>query len=254
MSGSYSIQQTTLDYQAWIFPPPLPEIPNSSPNVIFLNPQPATAAQYETIYTTIDGWWRVPDPLPTIPPFAALDIGAGATFTIFHPVWQNIVLQAWVPPDPLPTFPVQYGRQRFTPGGLPIPAPTPAGSVFPPHNVLANGAVPVYTLFNSLTGGAVPRAGTANTVTQGGEAVAAAIGPINGGFITNGDATSQNVSSESINIDMTAPPLAGDVNGYGTTLTLAASTTWTIPGPLAAGVTVWVNAATSGHRFTCVVW
>jgi hypothetical protein len=121
--------------------------------------------------------------------------------------------------------------------------------------VAPNGAIPVYVTTNSATNGAVPRAGLANTIAIGGNAIVVAIGPCNGGYVTNPlNAAAQGiVTAEDINVDMTAAPPAGDSYGYGTTVAIPAGQTFTIP-MLAPGVQVWVNAVTSGHRLSVVVW
>lgn len=258
MSGTVSQfvqQQVPTNFAAWLPPLQMPEVPNGPPNFISQNVIQFSQVLQRSQAAVVDAWWRIPDPPPTLPPLDALNIGAGATFTIFHPVWlQDVVLPAWTPPDPPPTYPKWYGK-TFTPPAPPgPPAPTAQNLAVPPHNVALNGAAPVYLTTNSATLGAVPRAGAASVVVNGGAAVVAIVGPVNGGFIINGDATAQNVTAEALSVDMTAPPLAGDAYAFGTTFAVATSSTWNLPAALAPGAQVWVNAVTSGHRFTVVVW
>jgi hypothetical protein len=249
---------SVVAYQAWLPAATLPTLPvHSAPNA-GAGAGPLTDVNAPKAFNAVlDAWWHITNPMPTIPAFDALNTGLGPTFTVFHSaqVVNNAILASWIPPDPLPTIPVQFGK-RFTAPAPPGPTPSPSSAATPPHGVAPNGAVPVYLTTNGSVNGAVPRAGAANTVTQGGQAVVAIVGPVNGGFIYNPpDATAQNImTAENINVDMTTPPLAGDASGYGTTSVIATGQTFTVPSPLAPGVQVWINAATSGHRFTCVVW
>ena len=241
MSGSVyasqaAQQQVATNYAAWM--PPQGIVggmaaagsqwpPNAfqfgTPAPIYFN----TAKWFETVYNQ----WILPDPLPTIPALDALNTGAGATFNIFPlPKSLPTILASWIPPDPLPTLPVQFGKLATSSGPPQPPSPTPGNSVSPPHNVAANGAIPVYVTTNSAFNGAVPAAGTANTIVNGGVAIVAAIGPLNGGYITNPlNTAAQGVTAEDINVDMTGPPLAGDAFGFGTTVTIPAGSTFTIP-------------------------
>lgn len=199
--------------------------------------------------------WAPPVPMPQTSPPDATSGGLGPSFSIFHPVWQNVVLASWIPPDPLPTVPILL--RRVTPGAVPtppIPKPPAGNSAYPPRNITQFGATPVYVVAPTVTGGITPKTATANTVVTGNVPVVAIVGPVNGGYIINGNAANQGVSAESINVDMTGPCLAGDGNAFGTTQAVQTSTTFTLPGPLAPGVQVWVNAATSGHRFSVIVW
>lgn len=267
MSGSVyasqAAQQQIANFAAWMPPQGLVGASAAAgsqwpPNAFqFGTPNPLGYSVSPNWFETVYNQWILPDPLPTIPAPDALNIGAGATFTIFHAtpvIIQSTVLPLWIPPDPQPTIPIQIGK-HVTASGPPIPpAPVPGNAVNPPHNVAANGAIPVYVTTNSKYNGAVPAAGTANTIVNGGVAIIAAVGPLNGGYITNPlNAAAQGVTAEDINIDMTGPPLAGDAFGFGTTVTIPAGSTFTIPA-IAAGVNVWVNAVTAGHRITVVVW
>ncbi len=258
-TGYNPASQIATNFQAWTAPPPLPAGDLSfgsqwAPNAPYGAAQ--TFGKPLTPLLNILAAWVPPDPLPTV--LFSGDVtalGAGATFSIFHPTWQHTVLASWVPPDPIPTLPITFGK-RFTASGLPVqPPPTPSNLAAPPHNVAANGAVPVYITTNSATLGAVPRAGTNNTITVAGQAILAVTGPINGGFIYNPpNAASQGINTaEDINLDMTGPPVAGDAAGYGTTCAIIAGQTFNLP-PLAPGVQVWVNAVTVAHKITVVVW
>ena len=252
-------QQVAANFQAWL--PPVATIPAGdqsggsqwAPYFLYGGAQVFGRSHARSLQTVYNIWWTPADPQPTLPKVSLVQ-GAGASFSIFHPTWQVTVLASWIDPDPLPTLPIQR-RKIFTPGILPVPAPTPANAVSPPHNVAANGAIPVFITTNSASLGAVPKAGTANTVVNAGVAIVAVIGPISGGFIYNPpNAASQGIqTAEDINLDMTGPPLAGDTYGYGTTTTLTAGQTFTLPA-LAPGVQVWINAVTAGHRITAVTW
>jgi hypothetical protein len=96
-----------------------------------------------------------------------------------------------------------------------------------------------------------PTPGLASVVTAGGTPVNA-IGPMpNGGFITNpASASDQGLgAAENLYID---PVGAAGLNGNGTTFVLAPGQTWTvIPGQ---STPTSVNAASSGHKFSVVVW
>ena len=52
---------------------------------------------------------------------------------------------------------------------------------------------------------------------------------------------------------MVGTPGSTDATANGTTIVLAAGTSFTLPA-LATGVTVKANAATSGHKFTAIDW
>jgi len=252
-------QQIAANFQAWL--PPVSTVPAADqsggsqwqPNFLYGGAQIFGRSHARSLQTVYNIWWTPTDPQPTLPKVSLVQ-GAGASFSIFHPVWQNVVVASWIPPDPLPTIPIQFGK-RFTPGVLPVPAPTPANAVSPPHNVAANGAIPVFLTTNSSVLGAVPKAGTSSTIVNAGVAIVAAVGPINGGFIYNPpNAASQGIqTAENINLDMTGPPLSGDANGNGTTVTLTSGQTFTLP-TLGPGVQIWVNAVTAGHKLTVVVW
>lgn len=83
-------------------------------------------------------------------------------------------------------------------------------------------------------------------------------GPINGGYVVNPpDATSQGIATaEPICLDPTSPSGSVPVPGAscnGTATEVQAGQPFTLP-PLASGIAVKVNAATSAHKITVVKW
>jgi hypothetical protein len=96
-----------------------------------------------------------------------------------------------------------------------------------------------------------PRACDVTTVTTGGTAVTAFSGPSNGYAITNplslGDEGIAAAEPLQVNPVTTATAAAN-----GTTQALAPGATFT--GPTSSTLGASVNAATSGHKFTCVRW
>ena len=122
---------------------------------------------------------------------------------------------------------------------------------YPNTQGAAAGAIPVWN-----TGSLVPVAGLATAVATGGTAVTAVSGPINGGYIINPpNLAGQGIgAAEALYIDMVGTPGSTDAANNGTTSSLPATGgTFTLP-PLATGVNVKVNAATTGHKFTVVTW
>lgn len=123
------------------------------------------------------------------------------------------------------------------------------------HNPEA--AIPVYVTGPPVpgAGGFTPAAGASSTIAVGGTAVTIAEGPINGGWITNPpDLVAQAIAAaENLYVDMVAVPGSTDATANGTTTLLVPGQSYSIP-PLADGVLVRANAATSGHRLTVVVW
>lgn len=96
-----------------------------------------------------------------------------------------------------------------------------------------------------------PRAGVNSVVAAGGTAVIAANGGINGGYITNpASATDQGISvAENLIVDPVATP---GLFGNGTSISLFPGQSFSlIPGTT---LSTWVNAETSGHQFTVVVF
>jgi len=100
-----------------------------------------------------------------------------------------------------------------------------------------------------------PTAATAAVIVTGGTAVTLITGPINGGYVTNPiNASAQGISAaENAYIDMVSTPGSTDSTANGTTILLEPGQNFVFPA-LATGVIVKANAATSGHKFTVVVW
>lgn len=101
-----------------------------------------------------------------------------------------------------------------------------------------------------------PAAGTASIVAVGGTAVIAITGPVRGGYIANPlTAADQGIGgAEAIIVDPVNSPGSAPGAGNGTAQSIAAGSTWTLPFPIPAGVTVHVNAVTTGHKFTVVTF
>lgn len=104
--------------------------------------------------------------------------------------------------------------------------------------------------------GQVPAAGTNNTVAVGGTAVIALTGPLRSAYISNPlAALDQGIgAAEVLYVDPVAVPGSAPGAGNGTTSTLQPGQSWTLPGPIPAGVVVRVNAATAGHKYNVVAW
>lgn len=100
------------------------------------------------------------------------------------------------------------------------------------------------------------RAGNASAIVNGGTAVAAIVGPCNGGYIANPvNATQQGIgAAETLYVDPTTAPGHADANASGTCSAIQPGGVWTLNGPILAGQTVWANAATSSHAFTVVIF
>ncbi len=246
-------------YQAWL--PTAPFLPTQD----FSSQSPGLTPQGSGSSTDVYGpkWlqavlqsWVPPDPLPTLAPKRIF--AAGGSFTVYSPTWFPGVYQAWVPPDPLPQLPNVY-NDGYAQSGPPIPNPIPPptlGGGYVPRNVLFNGAIPVFPVINTPTGAVTPRAGL-RSVVSGGGAVIAVTGPINGGLLINPiNASAQGVTAEDLYLDMVSPPGSTDATGNGTTILLSSTppgNTFAIPA-LSAGVNLWVNAGTPGHKFSLLVW
>ena len=118
------------------------------------------------------------------------------------------------------------------------------------------GAIPVWVA-PAPAGAAVgitPKAATASVIATGGTFVTVVTGPILGGYLLNPpNAASQGVTAETLYVDPVAHPGSTDGTANGTTSALVAGATYTIPA-LAAGHSLFANAATTGHKFTVVVW
>jgi hypothetical protein len=103
--------------------------------------------------------------------------------------------------------------------------------------------------------GNTPAAGTLSVIATSGTAVTLFSGPCNGGFVTNPpNLAAQGIAAaEPAYIDMVGTPGSTDAAANGTTTYLDTGQSFTVP-PLAAGVAVKANAATSGHKLTVVKW
>ena len=127
----------------------------------------------------------------------------------------------------------------------------------PPNagNNNSTGAIPVYVVSGVVSGGITPRAGLVSQITTGQTAVTVVTGPINGGFIGNPpNAASQGIAgAENIYVDFVGTPGYTDAAANGTTSLIPPGGSVTLLS-LATGVSVRVNAATSGHKFTVNVW
>lgn len=112
-------------------------------------------------------------------------------------------------------------------------------------------AIPVYVV--SSAGGA-PSAGLASEVATGGTSVVVASGPIAGGYLTNPESdAAQGVTAENLYVDPVGDPGSTDAAANGTTTSLAPGQTYQIPA-LPTGSSLKVNAASSGHKFTAVLF
>jgi hypothetical protein len=83
--------------------------------------------------------------------------------------------------------------------------------------------------------------------------VIAVTGPVRGCYIQNPPtATDQGIAgAENGYVD---PTKAATTTGNGSNGALSPGQPWSCPANLQAGSNVWINAATSGHKFTVVVW
>lgn len=88
-----------------------------------------------------------------------------------------------------------------------------------------------------------------------GVAIVAVLGPINGGYIVNpANAAAQKIATaENAYLDMVATPGSTDAAANGTCVLLQPGQDFYLPA-LSDGVQVKLNAATSAHAFTVVVW
>ncbi|HEY8685965.1 MAG TPA: hypothetical protein VIO57_10205 [Chloroflexota bacterium] len=134
---------------------------------------------------------------------------------------------------------------------------TGTGSVAPETALRANGAfvadtnpLPTYDAPHT------PAAGTTTQIAVGGTAVVAITGPVRGGYIVNPSAAAdQGIGvAESIYVDPVNSPGSAPGAGNGTAMPLVAGQSWTLPCAIPIGATVRVNAASSGHKFTVVIW
>lgn len=97
-----------------------------------------------------------------------------------------------------------------------------------------------------------PQVGLVTAIAVGGSALLVFPAGAYGGYIVNpylaGD---QNImTAEDLFLDPFQPP---QLQGFGTTVRLFPGQLWSVPiAKSTAGV--WVNGATTGHRFTAVFW
>ena len=119
-----------------------------------------------------------------------------------------------------------------------------------PQQVDLNGNVCIYVSGGSLNPMKVtPSALTTATVVTGGTAVTLICGPINGGWLKNGDnASMQGIAqAENFYVDAVGTPGSTDAAANGTTVALQPGQPFTIPALANSGVCLKGNAATSGH-------
>ena len=118
-------------------------------------------------------------------------------------------------------------------------------------------AIPVYVVAGPAPGedGVTPVAGPVAVITTGGTAVTIATGPINGGYVINPyTVAGQNIAAvENLYINGVATPGSSDATANGTTSSLYPGSRFDFPAS-ATGVVWKANAATSGHKFTVVLW
>jgi hypothetical protein len=104
---------------------------------------------------------------------------------------------------------------------------------------------------NTLPTGNTPVACTASTIVTGGTAVTFITGPINGGYVKNPlTTTGQGVTAENGFISLNG---AATTTEGGLITAIEPGVTFSLPA-LASGKTVSVDAATTNHKFSCVVW
>ena len=98
-----------------------------------------------------------------------------------------------------------------------------------------------------------PAAGTAYKIVTGGTAVTLVTGPVNGCQIVNPlSAADEGIATAEV--AYLNPVTTATTTGNNTTVTLQPGQAWNAPGALASGVNISVNAATSSHAFTVIVW
>jgi hypothetical protein len=94
---------------------------------------------------------------------------------------------------------------------------------------------------------------TSYTIAAGGTSVIAVTGPVRGCYIQNPPtAADQGIATaENGYVD---PTKAATTTGNATNAALQPGQPWTCPQNIQAGSNVYINAATSGHKFVVVVW
>jgi hypothetical protein len=100
------------------------------------------------------------------------------------------------------------------------------------------------------------RAGNASAIINAGTAVAAIIGPCNGGYIANPlTSTSQGISvAEVLYVDPTTAPGSTDAAAHGTCSAIQPGGVWRLDVPIGQGQTIWANAASASHAFNVVIF
>jgi hypothetical protein len=98
----------------------------------------------------------------------------------------------------------------------------------------------------------IPVVGQAVVVVTGGVAVQVFPAGIAGGFIFNGNAESDQGISPTENLYVNPINSFTTLEGNGSTFIIYPGATWiAIPGQ---NTPTWVNAGTSGHKFTAIYW
>lgn len=100
------------------------------------------------------------------------------------------------------------------------------------------------------------RAGHASSIVNGGTAVAAIVGPCNGGYIANpANAAAQGIAAaELLYVDPTTAPGHTDAVASATCSAVQPGGVWTLGVAIGAGQTIWANATTTAHAFTVVIF
>jgi hypothetical protein len=121
---------------------------------------------------------------------------------------------------------------------------------FPSNQTNPAAAIPTYAACP------VPTAAARNTVATGGTAVVVVSGPVNGFYILNPLTTAgQKISgaAENLYVDLINTPNSTDAACLGTTIVLQPGQSY-VSGGVPSGITVEVNAASTGHFFPCFSW
>jgi hypothetical protein len=139
-----------------------------------------------------------------------------------------------------------------TPADVTLPVSGSPGTSNPNVEGIAGVAGATRQVVASLAYPTTPRALATYTVVTGGAAVTVVTGPITGGWLTNPLSASEQgiATAESLYLSQSTTP---GLVGNGAVANLYPGQNWTF-GALDAGVTVMINAATSGHKFAGEVW